>query len=97
MKMLEREKKNREAVEFINTHIWSAVAAADGGRSEHEYRVPVVLGYMINEPTPDSSTISYNFKHRCQEETVEKIFRWVLGEIASAGYLSADAVFVTRH
>ncbi len=46
------------------------------------------VGYMINEATPHFSTVSYNFKHRYREETVERIFRWILSEIANAGYLS---------
>ena len=32
------------------------------------------LGYTLNEPTPHFSTLSYNFRHRFNEETVDKIF-----------------------
>ena len=52
------------------------------------------LGYLMNEPTPHFSTISYNFKHRFTPETIERIFYWILDEINSAGYLSPEAVFV---
>lgn len=52
------------------------------------------LGYLMNEPIPHFSTISYNFKHRYTEITIEEIFYWVLGEINNAGYLSPEAVFV---
>ena len=52
------------------------------------------LGYGIQEETPHFSTVSYNFKHRFTAETVDRIFAWILNEIAEAGYLSPKAVFV---
>ena len=52
------------------------------------------LGYLMNEPIPHFSTISYNFKHRYTEETIEEIFFWILKEISKAGYLSPEAVFI---
>lgn len=52
------------------------------------------LGYTLNEGLPHFSTVSYNFKHRFTEETVSKIFEWILQEAARAGYLSPDAVFL---
>ena len=52
------------------------------------------LGYLMNEPIPHFSTISYNFKHRYTEQTIEEIFYWILDEINYAGYLSPEAVFV---
>ena len=52
------------------------------------------LGYAINEPTPHFSTLSYNFRHRFNEETVDKIFNWILDEIANEGYLNPEAVFI---
>ena len=52
------------------------------------------LGYGIQEETPHFSTVSYNFKHRFTTETVDRIFAWILNEIAEAGYLSPKAVFV---
>ncbi|WP_243765559.1 transposase [Extibacter sp. GGCC_0201] len=36
------------------------------------------LGYMLNEPVPHFATVSYNFRHRFSEDTVEKIFTWIL-------------------
>jgi len=52
------------------------------------------LGYSLQEETPHFSTVSYNFRHRFTTETVDKVFSWVLDEIAEAGYLSPGAVFV---
>ena len=52
------------------------------------------LGYLMHEQIPHFSTISYNFKHRYTEKTIERIFYWILSEINQAGYLSPEAVFV---
>lgn len=52
------------------------------------------LGYLMNEQIPHFSTISYNFKHRYTESTIEEIFYWILSEINKAGYLSPEAVFI---
>lgn len=52
------------------------------------------LGYLMNEPIPHFSTISYNFKHRYTEQTIEEIFYWILKEISKAGYLSPEEVFI---
>ena len=52
------------------------------------------LGYAIHEQTPHFSTLSYNFRHRFNEETVDKIFNWILDEIANEGYLNPEAVFI---
>ena len=51
-------------------------------------------GYLLNEQTPHFSTLSRNFKHRFNEEVIEKIFFWILSEINGAGYLSPEAVFI---
>ena len=32
----------------------------------------------MNEPIPHFSTISYNFKRRYTEQTIEEIFHWIL-------------------
>ena len=52
------------------------------------------LGYTLQEETPHFSTVSYNFRHRFTEETVDQVFRWILEEVAEAGYLSPKAVFI---
>lgn len=52
------------------------------------------LGYTLNEDTPHFSTISYNFRHRFTEETIGKIFAWILEEASEAGCLSPEAVFI---
>ena len=48
----------------------------------------------MQEETPDFSTVSYNFRHRYTEETVDEVFAWILSEAAEAGYLSPKAVFI---
>lgn len=52
------------------------------------------LGYGLTEETPHFSTVSYNFRNRFTSETVDKVFAWILDEIAEAGYLSPKAVFI---
>ena len=52
------------------------------------------LGYSLQEETPHFSTVSCNFRHRFTEETVDQVFRWILEEVAQAGYLSPRAVFI---
>ena len=52
------------------------------------------LGYTLQEETPHFSTVSYNFRHRFTEETVDRVFAWILDEAAKAGYLSPKAVFI---
>ncbi len=52
------------------------------------------LGCTLQEETPHFSTVSYNFCHRFTEETVNQIFAWILEEVAEAGYLSPQAVFI---
>lgn len=52
------------------------------------------LGYSLQEETPHFSTVSYNFRHRFTEETVDQVFRWILEEAAEAGYLSPKEVFI---
>lgn len=67
-------------------------------RTVEEIRMNVAyrwfLGYLMNEPIPHFSTISYNFKHRYTEATIEDVFYWILREIGNAGYLSPEAVFI---
>ena len=52
------------------------------------------LGYTMADSIPHFATISYNFKHRFTEETIEGVFRWILREIADHDYLSPEAVFI---
>jgi len=52
------------------------------------------IGYPINKTTPHFATISYNFRHRFTERTVEQIFEWILSEVEYAGYLAPEVVFV---
>ena len=46
------------------------------------------LGYPLQEETPHFSTVSYNFRHRFTEETVDRVFAWILDEVAKAGSVS---------
>ena len=48
------------------------------------------LGYPLQEETPHFSTVSYNFRHRFTEETVDRVFAWILDEVAKAGYLAMN-------
>ena len=52
------------------------------------------LGYTLSEELPHFSTVSYNFRHRFTEETIESVFQWILEEAGSAGALSPAAVFI---
>lgn len=52
------------------------------------------LGYSLNEEIPHFATVSYNFRHRFNSETIEAVFRWILYEAEHAGYLSPEMVFV---
>ena len=52
------------------------------------------IGYSLSERTPHFTTLSNNFCHRFTEETVERVFNWILNEINKAGYLSPEAVFI---
>ena len=52
------------------------------------------LGYGISETIPHFATVSYNFRHRFTEETVDQIFEWILSEIEAAGYLAPEVVYV---
>ena len=55
------------------------------------------LGYTLHDETPHFSTVSYNFRHRFTEETVDQVFRWILEEVAEAGYLSPQGGLYRRH
>ena len=52
------------------------------------------LGYALQEVTPHFSTVSYNFRPRFTEETVDHLFTWILEEAAGAGDLSPKAVLI---
>ena len=47
------------------------------------------LGYIMSHHLPHFATISYAFRHRFTAEVIEEVFRWILEEVARAGYLSA--------
>ncbi|WP_300606885.1 transposase [uncultured Oscillibacter sp.] len=52
------------------------------------------LRYTLSEELPHFSTVSYNFRHRFTQETIEAVFRWILEEAGSAGTLTPAAVFI---
>ena len=52
------------------------------------------LGYTVSQRLPHFATISYAFRNRFTAEVIEGMFRWILEEVARAGYLSPEVVFV---
>ena len=52
------------------------------------------LGYTMSQSLPHFATISYAFCHRFTADVIEGVFRWILEEVARAGYLSPEVVFV---
>lgn len=52
------------------------------------------LGYTMAQQLPHFATISYAFRHRFTADVIENVFRWILEEVAHAGYLSPEVVFV---
>ena len=52
------------------------------------------LGYTMSQRLPHFATVSYAFRHRFTAEVIEGVFRWILEEVARAGYLSPEVVFV---
>lgn len=52
------------------------------------------LGYALNDEIPHFSTVSYNFRHRFTEDTVEDVFRWILYEANRAGYIKPETVYI---
>lgn len=52
------------------------------------------LGYTMSQQLPHFATVSYAFRHRFTPEVIEAIFRWILEEVAQAGYLEPEVVFV---
>ena len=67
-------------------------------RTVEEIRMNVAyrwfLGYLLNEPVPHFATVSYNFRHRFTEDTIEKVFTWILFEAQKSGYISPETVFI---
>ena len=64
------------------------------GKMDRDLVEFVVIDQLVPEETPHFSTVSYNFRHRFTEETVDRVFAWILDEVAKAGYLSPKAVFI---
>ena len=52
------------------------------------------LGYALNDAIPHFSTVSYNFRNRFKEETIEAVFRWILYEANQAGYVDPETVYI---
>ena len=52
------------------------------------------LGYTMSQNLPHFATISYAFRHRFTGEVIEGVLRWILEDVAHAGYLSPEVVFV---
>ena len=45
------------------------------------------LGYTMSQSLPHFATISYAFCHRLAAKVIEGMFRWILEEVARAGFL----------
>lgn len=52
------------------------------------------LGYALNDEIPHFSTVSYNFRNRFSEETIESVFQWILCEANQAGYIKPETVYI---
>lgn len=52
------------------------------------------FGYPINESIPHFSTVSYNFKYRFSQKSIEFVFRWILNTAAEEGFLDTEAIFI---
>lgn len=52
------------------------------------------LGYPFNDEIPHFSTVSYNFRNRFSEQTVEDVFRRILYEANQAGYIKPETVYI---
>ena len=52
------------------------------------------LGYTMSQDLPHFATISHVFRHHFTAEVSKGVFRWILEEVARAGYLSPEVVFV---
>lgn len=98
--MLKHEGENRSQMEFFcidefvpKKHLYGIPSLR---RTVEEINMNVAyrwfLGYTMSEKIPHFATISYNFKHRFTEQTIEDVFHWVLDEIAAHHMLSPEAV-----
>lgn len=67
---------------------------ADGVSLNNAYRW--FLGYGLTDETPHFSTISYNFRHRFNADTIDKIFTWILSEAVEAGYLKPEVQLIPK-
>ena len=54
------------------------------------------LGYTMSQSLPHFATISYAFCHRFTADVIEGVFRWILEEVARAGYLSPEVCLWTE-
>ena len=55
------------------------------GRSKREYLLPLVSELHAAGGNAAFFTVSDNFRHRFTAETVDKVFAWILSEVAEAG------------
>ena len=96
MRKWQAERRPRGAVQdgADPASVRAGVPAADGGGGLPQQCVPLISGVQPAGGIPHFSTVSYNFCHRFTEEIVERAFRWILEEVAEAGYLFSKAVFI---
>lgn len=97
MKMPKKETEQRQAIEMLCTDMLVT--------QEHLLRQTLrdaevnvayrwFLGYIMSQNLPHFATISYAFGHRFTAKVIEGVFHWILEEVARAGYLSPEVVFV---
>ena len=97
MKMPKKETEQRQAIEMLCTDMLVPQEHLLR-RTMRDAEVNVAyrwfLGYIMSQNLPHFATISYAFGHRFTAEVIEGVFHWILEEVARAGYLSPEVVFV---
>lgn len=97
MKMLKKETEQRQAIEMLCTDMLvpqEHLLRQTMRDAEVNVAYRWFLGYIMSQNLPHFATISYAFGHRFTAEVIEGVFHWILEEVARAGYLSPEVVFV---
>ena len=97
MKMPKKETEQRQAIEMLCTDMLvpqEHLLRQTMRDAEVNVAYRWFLGYIMSQNLPHFATISYAFDHRFTAEVIEGVFHWILEEVARAGYLSPEVVFV---
>ena len=97
MKMLKKETEQRQAIEMLCTDMLvpqEHLLRQTMRDAEVNVAYRWFLGYTVSQSLPHFATINCAFGHRFTVEVIEGVFRWILEEVARAGYLSPEVVFV---